>query len=315
MKTVATNLWVRVAADISRAIKRVVGYWEVRGITDAGRLRVASFDPAQDGEVVIRKLRGIAVSPGDAVVSVRLPGLFEVALGAVARDGESDAEALAPGGTTMRVAAVSGNLVSLNNLDGEAMGAAVRAGGFDVAPGDLVLAMRLGRSEGGAEYAVVDRIDPSPVTARSLRTALTVVGKFFANAGIINSDPRWTPLRADAATTASTVNTSTYVDAYSADFTLPPGTFNVQAAVSLAMKRSPAGQAHMRVLIDGAAGAVRTVNGDAAVWTTHNHSGAQGNIAGGRAITITIQYKGNTGTGVTTSAAEPLIDADYERIA
>jgi hypothetical protein len=86
----AASLWVRLAEDVERAIGRRLGYWRVLGVTDTGRLRVGSFDPNEPGEREVRKLRGVPVVEGDGVVTLRLPGLFEVALGAVLLADQTD---------------------------------------------------------------------------------------------------------------------------------------------------------------------------------------------------------------------------------
>jgi hypothetical protein len=94
--SLATGLWVRLSEDVSRAIGRLVGYWRVSGITENGRLRVRSFDPDEPGEREVRKLRGVPVAEGDGVITIRLPRLFEVAVGAILRDGEIDGSDFVP---------------------------------------------------------------------------------------------------------------------------------------------------------------------------------------------------------------------------
>jgi hypothetical protein len=94
--SLATGLWVRLSEDVSRAIGRLVGYWRVSGITENGRLRVRSFDPDEPGEREVRKLRGVPVAEGDGVITIRLPKLFEVAVGAILRDGEVDGTDFVP---------------------------------------------------------------------------------------------------------------------------------------------------------------------------------------------------------------------------
>lgn len=88
--TLAQGLWVRLSDDVAKAIRRMVGYWQVLGINDNGRLRVASFDPGEPGEREVRKLRGVPADIGDGVITIRIPGLFEVAIGSVLLDGQTD---------------------------------------------------------------------------------------------------------------------------------------------------------------------------------------------------------------------------------
>ena len=88
----ATGLWLRVQGDVDRRIKQLIGYWRVAGVTENGRLRVQSLDPEITGEREVRKLRGVPVDPGDTVLTVRIPGLFEVALGSLLREGQQDRE-------------------------------------------------------------------------------------------------------------------------------------------------------------------------------------------------------------------------------
>lgn len=86
----ATSLWVKITDDVATAISRRIGYWQAIGVNANGRVRVRSFDLEDDGEREVRKLRGVPVSPGDGVLTVKLPGLFEVAIGAILRDGDPD---------------------------------------------------------------------------------------------------------------------------------------------------------------------------------------------------------------------------------
>lgn len=138
------------------------------------------------------------------------------------------------------------------------------------------------------------------------------VAALSCNAGLINSDLagsasyRWDPNRQDTADTASTTNTASWVQAMSKNYTLPPtGTFSVWMIGALTMTRSPAGQANLRGNINGNAGGTSIVNPDTAIKTTHLTWHRVDGIAGGTSVPVKLEYKGNTGTGVTTSAIEP----------
>ena len=88
--TLETGLWKKVTDDVTAAISRRIGYAKAIGVNANGRVRVRSFDPEVTGEREVRKLRGVPVSSGDGVITIKLPGLFEVAIGAILKDGEPD---------------------------------------------------------------------------------------------------------------------------------------------------------------------------------------------------------------------------------
>lgn len=83
-----TSLWAMIRDAFRRELSRITGERRVTGLTDDGRLRTVSLDPNQPAEKVIWRLKGIPINPGDNVLTVRLPGGFEIGVGSILQSGE-----------------------------------------------------------------------------------------------------------------------------------------------------------------------------------------------------------------------------------
>lgn len=186
--------------------------------------------------------------------------------------------------------------------DGESYG---RLTGFATADQDYVLCLEM-RGGGTVVLGPLQNTTPSGYT---LDAALSVSG------GLINSDngyyvldPAGQDLCNQTGDVASTTGTATYAQAMSYAITLPAGgTFDVGMWFSLDVIRTPAGNANIRGNINGTVGGPRVISPDVAISTAHPHWHATTGIAGGSAVTFRIEYHGNSGTGVTTSAKNPMI--------
>jgi hypothetical protein len=189
-----------------------------------------------------------------------------------------------------------------------------RIAGFDFTPGNDLYGFDLNPG-----FVAAGPLQSSVTGALplSLSTLLTL------NAGLVNGDSvnqEWWPYGQDfcnqSGDVASTGSTATFQQAVSRAWTLPAvGTYDVLAMGMLQMTRSPAGAANLRLNINGVAGGTHIVTVDTAIYTGHMQWHAATGIAGGTSVVVKAEYKGNSGTGVTTSATEPWLFPWYVRTA
>lgn len=118
---------------------------------------------------------------------------------------------------------------------------------------------------------------------------------------------------ADAADTASTTNLSTFVQAYARSVTLPAGTWTVWASAWLGLKNSGGNSGQLRIQVDGNAGGTRTVALNSTTYQTAMTHATQTGVAGGRSITVLLEYHGLTSG--TTSAQNPALWISAQRTA
>ncbi len=188
--------------------------------------------------------------------------------------------------------------------DGEAYG---RLKGFATADQDYVLCLEM-RGGGTVVLGPLQNTAPAGYT---LDAPLSVSGELVASAGLVNSDALFgvmPAVYADTASVASTGATATFQNVITATFTLPAGgTWHVAAYATVRMTRSPAGGANLQILVNTSVAGTSNPNPDVAIPTSHVCTAYIGPYSGGTAMTVTLQYKGSSGSGVTTTAAEPML--------
>lgn len=229
----------------------------------------------------------------------------------------------------MVVNAVSGGRVILQDLAGNVFDEPyARLGNEVLTSGDLVLvgeirgwAPDVSPSSMGGTRIVIGRVmtDPAPVNAdivsKMLLSDLDPTGAATNDMVIfgatvwqlkLNQESRNTCGKQDTADTSSTTNSATYVNAMSMTWTLPAGTWTIEADGYADMTRT-SGQANLRMSI---AGTVDPAPSTVSVSTsTPGQKSTNFILAGvnGATITVILTYKGQSGSGITTTAESPRI--------
>jgi hypothetical protein len=244
--------------------------------------RLAGFDLASGAEVVMLDLGGKPVALGQLVRSA--PGVYTISAPLTIKRDDDHAFAVGKNDGTLvfrvdslapsNVAAVNG--VHLSGFADDGSGPATGA------------KWNLDSTTGAARF-------DGAVTAASLNTPVVGV------------------LAQSAADTASTTSTTTFATAQTLNLALPAGTWTVYALGGAMLQHSGGGSSNLQTVIDGNAGTARTLVMSSSAWTTTLDDHTRASVAGGRTITIEIQFK-SSATG-TTSSRNPFVIAIAQRTA
>lgn len=174
------------------------------------------------------------------------------------------------------VTAQAAGLVEIRRVDSTAADNRkyARVAGFALADGDVVLCANL-----DGEPVVIGKVQIAAPASHALDVPLVVPS--------IN-----TPVTAvdtsTSATVGSTTNTATYQDAMTTAVTLPIGSWTVRAIGGLLISHS-AGQANIRIDINGSVGTARTLGSlTTEKMVVDEHSAG---VTGGGSIDVKVTYK------------------------
>jgi hypothetical protein len=177
------------------------------------------------------------------------------------------------------VDSVASGLVTLEEADGTLIDEPIAwISAVPLVPGDAVLVVPVPGT--GDKHAAGSRVAIGPIRRTDLPSAIPdtpVVGVAAQNA----SD------------TASTTNTSTYVDALVVNQVLPAGVWTVQVYASAFMRHSAAGAVDVRTEIGGVGQTAVTQSVVSAGFDRVVTAGGRAAVAGGGSVAIKVQYKGN----------------------
>lgn len=114
--------------------------------------------------------------------------------------------------------------------------------------------------------------------------------------------------KSDASDTPTTTASATYQQAATQNVILPPGNWTIAVTGLLRAIRASSPTVNLRLVIDSVADASpSTVDVDTTIYTEISTNYKASGVRGGRAVTVTLQYKGGSGSGITTSSKAPRI--------
>lgn len=160
---------------------------------------------------------------------------------------------------------------------------------------------------GGTDNALLTVFGSMPSVAERVLLFTLMDGERVAMRSAQPNDVLFAGDTQSASLVPNTGATATYQTAFTVNLTLGEGTWRVMAVGLLKLKRSPAGLANVRVVVDGNASTANVFTADLSVFTAGWGANLRTGVSGGRTIAVDVQYHGNSGAGVTTYSEVPLI--------
>lgn len=230
----------------------------------------------------------------------------------------------------MKVNAVAGGRVILQDLAGNVYDEPYcRLGTAVFAAGDLVLVDEIrtwspdvSPSDMGGTRIVIDRVmtDPPPETVdmvsklllHDLNDAGVVENEIITFDGSVwthamNREMRFTAGKQDAADTSPITASATFQNAMTINWGLPSGTWTIEADGFLDVIRASTLRVNLRLTINGTVdSSPSTCTVDTGVYASKGTNFLLTGVPGGT-IPVVLQYKGDSGSGITTTAEAPRI--------